>query len=157
MMASRKVNYSEGDWFAVPLLDGDHGLGVIARVGARGVLLGYFFGPRFHEIPKLQEVPPLKPRQAALVALFGDLHLIEGTWQILGRREGWRRERWPAPPFGRVNEVDNAAWKVWYSEEDLTTILEEEECEIEEAAELPPDSLLGAGAVEIVLTRCLAK
>jgi hypothetical protein len=36
----------EGDLFAVPLRDGGYGIGVVARVGRRGVLVGYFFGRR---------------------------------------------------------------------------------------------------------------
>lgn len=45
-MARRKLNYKEGDWFAVPLGGAGYALGLVARVGRRGVTFGYFFGPR---------------------------------------------------------------------------------------------------------------
>lgn len=43
-------NYREGSRFAVPLRQGGYAVGLVARVNPRGVLLGYFFGPR-HDVP----------------------------------------------------------------------------------------------------------
>jgi hypothetical protein len=76
-MARNKINYREGDWFAVPLRDGDYAVGVVARVDGSGGVLGYFFGPRRAEVPSLLEVENLDPDQALRVLRFGDLGLIE--------------------------------------------------------------------------------
>jgi hypothetical protein len=53
---ARKLPDSEGDGFAVPLRDGGYAIGVVARMDRKGSVLGYFFGPRYDEPPKLAEV-----------------------------------------------------------------------------------------------------
>ena len=39
---ARKLPYSEGDVFAVPLPDGGYGVGVVTRMDGKGSVLGYF-------------------------------------------------------------------------------------------------------------------
>jgi hypothetical protein len=73
-----KVQYREGDWFAVPLRGGGFGLGLIARANPGGVLLGYFFGPLRSEVPKLEDVASLRPGDAVLVRKFGHLGIVGG-------------------------------------------------------------------------------
>jgi hypothetical protein len=55
-MGSQKINYREGDWFAVPLRDGGYAVGLVARMDNRGGVLGYFFGPRRDDVPSPSDV-----------------------------------------------------------------------------------------------------
>jgi Immunity protein 26 len=73
-----KVNYREGDWFAVPLRNGGFAVGVIARANPRGVSLGYFFGPPRSDVPRLDEVADLRSGDAVLVRKFGHLGILNG-------------------------------------------------------------------------------
>jgi len=68
----KRLSYREGTWFAVPLKDGGYAAGVVARVGRRGVLFGYFFGPRRPAAPSLSDLEGLTPNNAVL-AIVGDI------------------------------------------------------------------------------------
>ncbi len=153
----KKLPYTEGTWFAVPLGGGGCGVGVVARMGRRGVTLGYFFGPRRPAVPRLTEVENLRPRDAVWVRVFGDLGLIDGSWPILGKRDHWNRSEWPFPHFGRREDFTGRCLRIEYSEADLVTCLREVPITREELERLPEDGLSGAGAVETVLTRLLSQ
>jgi hypothetical protein len=43
----------------------------------------------------------LEPGAAILRIRFGDLGLINGDWEILGKIPEWVREAWPMPGFVR--------------------------------------------------------
>jgi len=152
-----KLPYREGDWFGVPLRSRGYAVGVIARSGPSGkVLFGYFFGPRRETLPAIDELRGYAAEQAILVGQFGDLRLMNGSWPILGRLGEWERRDWPMPPMARVDVVSGKAWKVTYSEDDPNRAVHETACDPEEARQLPRDSLMGAGAVEIRLTNLLS-
>jgi hypothetical protein len=144
----------EGDWFAIPLRDGGYGLGVVARKGKGGVLLGYFFGPRRDAVPTLDDAKHLSPSETVLIEIFGDLSLRDRTWPLLGQLTSWRREIWTIPRFSRTEPLSGRAWIVVYGD-DPRTRLREEPCSLEVASKLRPDGLSGSGAVEIQLTELL--
>lgn len=150
------LKYREGDFFVVPLRDGGHAIGLVARAGRRGkVLLGYFFGPRRSAPATLEDVQTYHPSDAVLVAIFGDLSLQQEEWPILGQRE-WDRNQWPMPAFGRVDALPGKlAWCVTYADDDPNTVVRESGCTPEQAEQLWPDGLFGAGAIEIKLTHIL--
>lgn len=150
-----KTNYREGDWFALPLREGGFGIGVVARTNPDGVLLGYFFGPRRDDVPSVDAVADLKPPDAVLVAMFGHLGLKKGTWPIIGRIDGWERVDWPMPPFVRYEELTGRSIKVLYDDNDPNRVIREEQVQPGVAEQLPKDGLLGAGAVEKLLTALL--
>jgi len=151
----RRVSYSDGDWFAVPLQEGGgYGAGIVAHHDGRGGVIGYLFGHRFSEVPTLDDVAGLQPSDSIRVMRFGDLGLIKGQWPILGKLEHWDSDDWPIPPFGR-REPTGRALRVIYSAEDLAGPLREEPISNEECDRLPRDALSGAGAVELVLTQLL--
>src|SRR2546427_9568860 len=110
----RRLTYREGMWFAVPLRNGGYAVGIVARKAKRGVLLGYFFGPRRQAVPVLEEVERLKPNDAILVKVFGDLGLLDGSWPIIGLASSWDRGRWPMAVFGRVEEFTGRSLRVEY-------------------------------------------
>jgi hypothetical protein len=151
----KPVKVHEGDWFAVPLRNGGYALGLAARVGKGGIVFGYFFGPKREKKSLLNLAASLTAGDAVLVRLFGDLGIRLGDWPILGTLASWRREEWPMPIFGRVvDEGRGIAWRVDHGD-DPRSLGTDTRCSVEEAKRLPPDSLSGYGAVEIVLTKLL--
>ncbi|WP_443042029.1 immunity 26/phosphotriesterase HocA family protein [Streptomyces sp. B21-079] len=145
---TRKLPYSPGDIFAVPLRDHGYALGVAARADGKGIVLGYFFGPRL-ETPEVPSQGLLAPNTAIKICRFGDLGLIRGKWSIVGRVESWDPALWSVPNFCRNEEV-----RVVYDDSSLSMI-REERLDPEECRLLPQDGLEGAGFVEIKLTRLL--
>jgi hypothetical protein len=149
------LRYREGDWFAVPLRGGGFAVGLVARMGPRGkILLGYFFGPARATPPALGDVAALSPADAVLTARFGDLSLFRGEWPVLGSLPGWQAAAWPLPAFQRIDSLRGYADRIRYAEDDPAR---EVACEPLDAphADLEPDRLMGAGAVEIALTKRL--
>ncbi|MEV1062943.1 immunity 26/phosphotriesterase HocA family protein [Streptomyces sp. NPDC050263] len=146
---TRKLPYSLGDVFAVPLRDRGYALGVVARADGKGIVLGYFFGPRLESV----EIPPqacaLEANSAIRVCRFGDLGLIRGKWPVVGRVESWTPAQWRVPDFCRNGEI-----RVVYDGDSLA-VSSEERLDSRECLLLPKDGLEGAGFVEIKLTRLL--
>lgn len=156
MSVTPQLPYSEGDLFAVPLRKGGYAVGLIARTRPQGeVVFGYFFGPRREALPGAQDLQTLTPTDAVLVGQFGDLRLIRGDWPMLGRLRSWKREHWPMPAFVRVDDVSNEARLIRYSEDDPNHEIANLPCTAEQAERLPRDAMMGAGAVEIRLTKRL--
>lgn len=150
------VQYSsEGDWFAVPLRDGGFALGVVARANPAGVLLGYFFGPRLQTTPSIDDVPCLRPEQAVLVGMFGHLGIQGGKWPLLGREPEWDRTTWPTPVFVRHEELTGRTLLIHYDDDDPSRVVDETPVPPGPAEQRPPDGLMGAGFVEIRLSRLL--
>jgi hypothetical protein len=153
-----KLPYKEGTWFVIPLRNGGFATGVVARSTPRGGgILGYFYGPRRSIVPKVSEVIGQKPSDAIVARIFGDLELIRGNWPILGQSQHWNREDWPMPVFVRREPFTNRIFKVYRSDKNPNHVEKEELVSSEaEVFGLQSDSLSGAGAVEIILTKLLA-
>ncbi|EEF59410.1 immunity 26/phosphotriesterase HocA family protein [Pedosphaera parvula] len=152
-----KLPYKEGTWFAVPLRQGGFAIGVVARATAKGkVILGYFFGPRRMSVPTLEEVETLNPQNAIRKLQVGDLSLVKGEWPIIGLSKSWERADWPMPVFIRRDPLRPKAWLVYRSDTDPNVVIREEPAP-NGLTGLENDSLSGAGAAEIVLTRLLTK
>ena len=159
IMSKRTLPYKEGDWFAVPLTHGGYGIGLIARVGARGgIVLGYFFGPCRNGLPSATDKPALRPIDAILICQFCDSALMSGEWAIVSRSEDWHREEWPQPAFGHVDVVDsNKAYKREYPDNNPSDLfILETPISLEEARLLPKDGLYGHIALQKKLTFLLS-
>lgn len=153
---SQRLPYTEGTWFAVPLRDDSRvGIGVIARMDGCGIVLGYFFGPPRTEIPELAEVEHLTAGEALTIRRFGDLSLVDGSWPIIGASATWSQSDWPAPVFGHYDDLLDKGLRVEYDANDIASAAKQLLVSREEAESLPPEGLLGSGAVEIVLTQML--
>jgi hypothetical protein len=151
----KKLPYVEGTAFAVPLRGDGYGIGVVARMSPRGrILLVYLFGPRRTYVPTASELDGLAPRQAVRRLRIGDLHLVDGKWPIIGLLPGWERNEWPMPDFLRRDELSDRAWRVIYDDVDPGKVVGKEPADRDDSYE--GDGLHGAGAVEILLTKCLA-
>jgi hypothetical protein len=151
----KKLPYTEGDWFAVPLGNDRYGVGLIARSAPQGkILLGYFFDRFFHRIPRLSQLDDLTPDEANEVVRFGDLSLFNGEWPILGSLPKWDRSRWPIPFYIRRDTLSKKAWRMQYSDEDPSEEISETPISYETST-FGRNSLLGAGAVEITLRKIM--
>jgi hypothetical protein len=150
----KKLTYRNGDWFAVPLPGGGLAVGLIARMDGKGVVLGYFFGPRRHEKPSIATISRLDRKYAISTNRFGDLGLLSGKWPVIGAQPGWCPEDWPVPVFGRIDISGEKAWRVRHADPSLDC-LAEEQIRVEEAKALPRDGLFGAVAIERLLNHLL--
>ncbi|MEV7549719.1 immunity 26/phosphotriesterase HocA family protein [Amycolatopsis sp. NPDC089917] len=146
---ARNLPYSPGDIFAVPLRDHGYALGVVARSDGKGIVLGYFFGPRLESIESLSKVREFEVGSAIKVCRCGDLGLIRENWPVVGRVESWDPSQWNVPDFCRDGGI-----RVVYDADSLT-FSREERLDPSECRLLPQDGLEGAGFVEIKLTRLL--
>lgn len=148
-------NYQEGDWFAVPLRTSGYAVGVIARDSRKGVLLGYFFGPRRDSVPSLGDLSDLRALDAIWIAKFGHLGLKGGKWPIIGQQPDWDRAQWPTPLFARYEELTGRWWEVRLDENNPNHVVSESLINEDAGKLLPKDGMGGAGFVEIRLTRLL--
>jgi hypothetical protein len=155
--ARKRVRYTEGTWFALPLADGGFGTGVVARTKrGHGVILVYLFGPRRDGLPDLRELTFLAPSSALKVLRIGDLHLIDGSWPLLGTTAAWDRRRWPMPLFLRRDPLTGRERIIGYLDDDPI----QEVCvaqNLPSGEVLEHDGLWGAGAVESVMSKLLAR
>ena len=146
---------TEGTWFAVPLKTKGYGVGVVSRTTlGGGIVLAYFFGELYGNVPSLPDLKNLEPSDAIWVVRAGDLGLIKGAWPVIGIDPHWRRGGWGVPVFVRRDDLSRKAWSVQYSNDDVNLV--ESETPIDYEAALERDSVFGAGAVEVVLTRLLS-
>lgn len=157
----KRIKYSEGQWFAVPLKTGGYALGIIVRGNykTKGGL-GYFFGPRYKEVPDERETWLKKPSDAILITWFGDLGIIWGRWPLIPSTRPFRREEWPVPKFKRIDPLNpRRGWLVEYSQDDDGKGLPicETLCDAGDLEGLPEDGVDGYEAVEIVLTHLLSE
>jgi hypothetical protein len=150
--------FSEGTWFAVPIGKGTWSVGVIARVGARSMTFGYFFGPARRRVPTLEDTRDLTADAAVLCVLFGDLGLQDGSWLVIGEDEEWNPDDWPLPAFGRYSPTaspTSTAVRVVYS--DSLERTSERACTKADVEHLPLHRLCGSGYVEDVLADLLKR
>ena len=143
----------EGCLFGVPLGGGKYGVGLAARIGDRGMTLGYFSGQLFDGLPSTAEASFL-PHSAIWIALFGDLEIMNGRWPVLGKVAGWDREVWPLPDFGRTADLSGRHFRVSYMG-DIKSRPMEIPSSMDDIAGLPEAGTAGAGFVENRLRRLL--
>ena len=151
-----KRPYDEGSVFLIPLQDGGVARGVVARAARKGkVLLGYFFGPRL-EREVLVTLDDLSPDRALASIRFRDLRLIKGQWKIIGNVPNWHRAEWPMPNFVRRDPISGKAWLVRYSYVDPLHSVSEPLSNYDDFDGLARDSLYGAEAAEIWISKLLS-
>lgn len=107
---AKRIKYSEGDVFAIPLADefgGGYAVGVLTRSNSKySIGQAFFFGPRRTEIPALEDVLPFERSQAVLRRDIGCDAIRRGDWPIIGRIEPWIREDWKADFGGSVDPLE---------------------------------------------------
>jgi hypothetical protein len=143
-----RVSYSVGDWFAVPLPDGGFAVGIVARANPKGVLLGYFFGPRRSNPPAVAELERLTSADAVLTTKLGHLGLIDARWPVLGRTQDWDPGLWPMPTFVRYEQLTGRIFEVCYDQDDPNLAVAEDQISADQALGRRADRMSGHGAVE---------
>ena len=153
-----RINYAEGTCFAVPLRSGGgYGVGVVARARRNGPhILAYLFGPRRESVPRMDELSGLCHGSEVKVARTGDLYLIEGKWPIIGHLPNFQRSDWPFPKFTRSDEFTRRAWLVEYADDDPAREIAATPIAFGSST-LDRDAAMGAGAVELILTKLLGQ
>jgi len=154
---AKKVNYSEGDCFYIPLRNGGYARGVVARMNGNGIIFGYFFGPKINHSADVSIDDGLSPKQAILSGQFGDLGLLNGEWGVVGKMPNWSRNKWPMPPFLRVDTGNSVGVLSTYDENSLKFESEQEiDLSQVDVENTPRDRVMGYGSVEIKLTKILS-
>lgn len=160
MMKQKHIRYSEGQWFAVPLRNGGYALGIIVRGSykTKGGL-GYFFGPKYSEIPTYKSILEKNPDEAILITWFGDFGIINGSWPLIQNSRSFSRAEWSLPKFGRkISLLPDKGYIVEYEEnkEGAWKVFREVPVDFQDISGLPEDIMMGGGSVEIKLTKLLS-
>jgi hypothetical protein len=156
-MPRRKVNYKEGDWIALPLVDrGGWGLGLVARCKSP-TIIGYFFGPRRKEPPTMADTVGLRRDDAIVVGDVGDLGMRLGEWLVVGSQPNWNRADWPMPLV--VEKDGPRLYLTVYDDDDLNRRVRYDRTTTEEALKLGaiPAVVHGHEALSITLDKRLAE
>ncbi|MBA5637839.1 hypothetical protein H3H37_12325 [Duganella sp. LX20W] len=150
-----KQPYHEGSWFAVPLLEGGYGCGLVARLAPSSrIMLAYLFGPRHVHLPPFEPLTRLRAGDALRVLRVGDMALASGRWPVLGQMPNWNPAQWPMPAYLRRADALRRAWRVTYSDQDPSRS-EREESVPYDTQGMEADSLYGYGSTELLLSRLL--
>jgi hypothetical protein len=152
---AKRINYSEGTCFFVPLRNGGFARGVVTRLSGNGEIFAYFFGPKLTG-PEAS-FDDVRAENALLSGRCGDLGLLKGEWPLAGHLNNWNRNDWPLPALYREDAEAQKAWLSYYDNNDLK-FLREESVDYRQAqyTKYPYDRLMGYGAVEIRITKLLA-
>lgn len=151
-----RQSYQEGSFFAVPLLSGGYGAGLVARLSPGSkIMLAYLFGPKQDGLPDLARLKTLTAQDAIKVLRVGDMALVSGHWRVLGELDAFDAAQWPMPQFLRRADALKRAWRVTYATNDPARS-EREESVPYETVGFEADSLYGYGSAELLLTKLLA-
>jgi Immunity protein 26 len=154
---------TEGAVFGLPLLDYGFAIGVIARRrpgrGNGSVLFGSFFGPRRPLLPTEVDTSKLNKDDAIASICFGGLRIQSGEWPLIGSIEGFERDQWSMPLFGRISVLNphQNAWLIRYREDYPDGPQDETRVTPEEARLHPPDRGYGADAAARFITELITK
>jgi hypothetical protein len=107
------------------------------------------------QVPALEDLGALTATSALWVCRFGDLHLLDGQWPVIGKTADWGRDAWLMPEFARYEELTGRTYKVKYADDDPNRLMSERPTSEQAARSLPEDGMAGAGFVEVRLTSLL--
>jgi hypothetical protein len=149
--------YQEGDWLWIPLrLSGLCAVARVARIGPKGrVIAIYGFGPARTSKPSDEELGVLEPESADLLAMCGDLGIINGAWQVIPYEGHFVRKHWPMPSFGQWYEGASFGIRLDYVEDAPNTNPVSSRVPLEDARQLPRDGVSGYEALEFHFCQAL--
>lgn len=159
-MNIEKIKYKEGQWFAVPLQTEGYALGIIVRGSyINGGGLGYFFGPKFTEVPDGLVTTRLLPGDAILVARFSGIGVLFKRWPLINSPRTFIRDEWPLPSFWQedfLNPEKGFLRDYMVTNRGRWILIREIYTMKPEKKGLVKDSDLGGGVVELRLTELLS-
>ena len=113
------------------------------------MMLGFYFGPLRAEVPSLDEVKGLRPKDAFTYYLCGDNGLREnGDYVVLGGHEEFDPRAWPNPEFAFTDHLGRA-WAI-HHDENLREVLPFRRLPRWPKHRLP-DNAYGLGGAEVEL------
>jgi hypothetical protein len=145
----------EGDWFAVPLGNGQFAHGITARRGKSGSVLAHFFGPPQDERQSMDQLDRLSPNEAILVARTGLLGFTGGGWVVIARSQRFDRDEWGVCAFGQLDTFIERCRVDYYDDDDPGVLVREEFAPIEWCSGLPESGQMGHVFVQQRLARLL--
>jgi hypothetical protein len=152
-----KLSYANGTWFLVPLRESGFARGIVARNNGKGIVFGYFFGPKLSSKKDARLPFDLKPKLKILWGRFGHLGLVGKEWPILGLEPDWKEDDWPMPSFVRQDVLrPEIGFMTEYDPIKLVPV-SQKKCDPSLVSKYPYDCLMGHGAVELRLTKLLDK
>jgi hypothetical protein len=156
-MPEGDLPYREGDWLWIPLRrSGLQAVARVARVGPKGKIIAiYGFGPARTSKPSNEELAVLEPESADLIAMCGDLGIINGAWQVIPYQSAFIREQWPMPSFSQWHEGASFGIRRDYVEDAPNTHPVASRVPLEEARRLRPDRVSGYEALEVHFCQAL--
>jgi len=99
-MRKRRIRFSEGDVFLIPLNQGGFAAALIARRDVKGSgVLAYIFKRTVDEIQTFDMGCVVSREMVSDVVDVGVQSLRSGDWPIVGRLPSWNRSDWPVPVF----------------------------------------------------------
>jgi hypothetical protein len=151
-----RILLREGDCYGIPLPGGGFSIGFLSQLIVGKLPFGYFFGPRRERPPTIDELQTLRPAEAILRVKFGDTEIQNGRWQVLGQIKGWNANDWPTPPTDGGPAGPGRRYRTEFPRDapkdrpSRNTVVK-----AAEAAQFPPDRVMGGLAVETELDRNL--
>ncbi len=153
-MRKKKIKVIEGDIFAVPLVQGGYGIGLMAR-RYKTSSLGYFFDKIYPSPPEELNIADINSWKVALIGQFSAIGIEEGEWPLLKTSFHFIREEWPIPVLKMQDPLSEKYFAVIYDD----TLFNEERHLItkEEADKLFGHGVYGYVALEKKLSSILAE
>jgi len=159
LTSANTPDYSEGDFFAVPLKSGGYGIGIAVCVGPQRTVVGRFFESVYDELPTADELNHLTEDDSVHIEHFRDDGFQDGSWKIIGQHPSWDAYEWPIPRFGvfqpNANDSQGQAFEIEL-DEDLRSA-RQKKVSVEHFRTLPYEILVPAKAAEITLTLALTR
>jgi hypothetical protein len=121
------------------------------HAGGKAVV-SYFFGP-YADLPVLEELEGLVPKDAVLVGKHGEAAVKNGVWPVLG--DALDDKTWPLPVFKNKDPIAGRLRRVEYSDNDLLQPAVFEVSDDPALIDAPEDGAMGTGFVEKRLSRLL--
>jgi hypothetical protein len=158
----KRTKFFEGQWFAVPLFrNKGYAVGIVSRGSSatkRGEFLGYYFGPRYLDVPTGQDTQKNSFENAILVCWTSDQSLITGEWKIIEDGKPFIKSEWPVPDFYKDDLIRKTMAKLITFDQDDPVFLfpiSSTWCKLEDVNHLPEWAFAGTNNVRSRLTKKL--
>ena len=109
-VALRAASFVEGDWIAVPLVNGYAVGRLVLRRPRLGTVFVCFLSGRFDELPTPSSLRDRLHADAPHALHCTDVPLRDDSWILLGGNENYQAEEWPLPWFRYEDPLRRRWW-----------------------------------------------